>query len=88
MTPARFRLEPLGDAHDRSAFHCGEEALDRYFGTQATQDIRRRVANCFVIVEAATDQLAGYYTLSATSIAFVDRKWICFTLLCEPVQPE
>jgi ribosomal protein S18 acetylase RimI-like enzyme len=71
MTPP-FRFEPLGEQHDRTAFHCGEEALDRYFQTQATQDIRRRVANCFVAVEVATGQLAAYYTLSASSVPLVD----------------
>ena len=34
-----FRLETLGREHDRSAFACGEAALDRYFQTQATQDV-------------------------------------------------
>lgn len=72
MTPVPFRFEALGDRHDRAAFDCGDEALDRYFRTQATQDIRRRVANCFVVVEAATGQVAGYYTLSSASIPLVD----------------
>jgi ribosomal protein S18 acetylase RimI-like enzyme len=67
-----FRFEPIGEQHDRATFHCGEDALDRYFQTQATQDIRRRVANCFVAVEAATGQVAAYYTISAASIPFVD----------------
>ncbi len=71
MTPP-FRVEPLHDNLDRSAFRCGEEALDRYFQTQATQDIRRRVANCFVAVETASGQVAGFYTLSTASIPFVD----------------
>jgi ribosomal protein S18 acetylase RimI-like enzyme len=72
MNPAPFRIEPLSGAHERGAFRCGEEALDRYFQTQATQDIRRRVANCFVAVEIVTDQVAAYYTMSAASIPFVD----------------
>ena len=67
-----FLLEPLGEEHDRSLFHCGEEALDRYFQAQATQDIRRHIANCFVAVEAATSRIAAYYTLSAASIPLVD----------------
>jgi ribosomal protein S18 acetylase RimI-like enzyme len=67
-----FRNEPLSERHDRTGFRSGEEALDRYFQTQATQDIRRRVANCFVAVEAATGRVAAYYTLSAASIAFGD----------------
>jgi ribosomal protein S18 acetylase RimI-like enzyme len=72
MTHPPFRLEPLGDAHDRTVFRCGEEVLDRYFQTQATQDIRRRVANCFVATEALSGRVAAYYTLSAASIPFVD----------------
>ena len=72
MTSAPFRLEQLKDDHERSSFHCGEEALDRYFQTQVTQDIRRHVANCFVAVEAATGHVAAYYTLSATSVPIID----------------
>jgi ribosomal protein S18 acetylase RimI-like enzyme len=67
-----FRLEPLGEKHERSLFCCGEDALDRYFQTQVTQDIRRRVANCFVAVESATSHVAAYYTISAASIPLVD----------------
>jgi GNAT superfamily N-acetyltransferase len=40
--------------------------------TQATQDIRRRIANCFVAVEAATGSLAAYYTIAAASIPLID----------------
>jgi ribosomal protein S18 acetylase RimI-like enzyme len=72
MTPAPYRFEPLSEAHDRGAFHCGEEALDRYFQTQVTQDIRRRITNCFVVVEAVTGQVAAYYTLSAASVALTE----------------
>ncbi len=72
MTEAPFRIAPLGAEHDRGSFHCGEEALDRYFQTQATQDIRRRIANCFVAVEVASGQVAAYYTIAAASIPLVD----------------
>ena len=72
MTPASFRFETLGDGHDRAAFRCGDDALDRYFQMQVTQDIRRRITNCFVVVEAATGLVAAYYTLSAASIPLVD----------------
>ena len=67
-----FRLEPLGEEHERSLFRCGEDALDRYFQTQVTQDIRRRIANCFVAVETVTSHVAAYYTISAASIPLVD----------------
>ena len=69
---ASFRLEALASRHDRSTFASGEERLDRYFQTQVTQDIRRRVANCFVAVEAATGQVAAYYTIASASVSTPD----------------
>ena len=69
---APFRLEPLGEGHERSSFRCGEDALDHYFETQVTQDIRRHIANCFVAVESATSHVAAWYTISAASIPLVD----------------
>jgi GNAT superfamily N-acetyltransferase len=71
VTPP-FRLEPLSDEHDRASFACGEEALDRYLRTQATQDIRRLIASCFVAIEAATGRLAAYYTIASASIPTPD----------------
>jgi ribosomal protein S18 acetylase RimI-like enzyme len=67
-----FLLEPLGGGHERSLFRCGEDALDRYFQKQVTQDIRRRIANCFVAVETLTGHIAACYTISAASIPLVD----------------
>jgi ribosomal protein S18 acetylase RimI-like enzyme len=67
-----FRLETLSDAHNRTAFQCGVEALDRYFREQATQDIRRRISNCFVAIERATGEIAGFYTLATSGIPNTD----------------
>ena len=67
-----FKVEPLGAVHDRAGFSCGQEPLDRYFQTQATQDIRRRVATCFVAVEVSTGAVAGYYTLASAGIPMMD----------------
>jgi ribosomal protein S18 acetylase RimI-like enzyme len=72
MKDSSFHLAPLGAEHDRNSFYCGEEVLDRYFKTQATQDIRRRIANCFVAVESATAMVAAYYTIAAASVPLVD----------------
>jgi ribosomal protein S18 acetylase RimI-like enzyme len=72
MSSRPFHFEALGQQHDRTKFHCGEEPLDRYFQTQATQDIRRHIANCFVAVEVLSGVVAAYYTLSASSIPVVD----------------
>jgi GNAT superfamily N-acetyltransferase len=64
-----LRIEPLAGEHDRSQFESGSEALDRYLRIQASQDIKRRITRCFVSVDDETGSLAGYYTLTATSIA-------------------
>jgi GNAT superfamily N-acetyltransferase len=58
-------FEPLGPPHDRAAFSCGVEALDRYLRQQASQDARNRVAAPFALRAADSSQIIGYYTLSA-----------------------
>ena len=47
-------------------------ALDRYFREQVSQDVKRLMASCFVVIETATNAVAGYYTLSAKSVAASD----------------
>ena len=66
-----FRIEPLNVSHDRKIFACGVAALDDYLATRASQDIKRRIGNCFVAV-TDDNQIAGYYTLAATSIPLND----------------
>jgi hypothetical protein len=40
-------IEPFSPL-DRAAFSCGQPALDAYLQRQASQDVRRRVAQVFV----------------------------------------
>jgi GNAT superfamily N-acetyltransferase len=68
----QFRIEPLSGGHDRAQFSSGSDPLDRYFREQASQDIKRRVAACFVAVSVETGHVAGFYTLTAASIALGD----------------
>jgi GNAT superfamily N-acetyltransferase len=65
------RIDPLDDRHDRMAFESGVEPLDRYLRTQASQDVRKRVASCFVLTDGQPAPM-GYYTLAATSITLTD----------------
>lgn len=68
-----FRFEPLGSQHDRAAFSCGSPPLDDYLKTRARQDAKRLAAAVFVMVpDDAPTVVAGYYTLSATSVALED----------------
>ncbi|MCP1121348.1 GNAT family N-acetyltransferase [Robbsia andropogonis] len=67
MSHAPFRLAPLDVTNDRATFLSDTELLNRYLREQVSQDIRRRVAACFV---ALTDKqrIAGYYTLASASL--------------------
>lgn len=62
-----FRIEPLGN-RDRSAFESGSNELDVYFRDRVSQDIRRNLASCYVALDDE-NRIAGYYTLSATSLS-------------------
>jgi GNAT superfamily N-acetyltransferase len=64
-----FRIEPLSQDHDGAQFLSGSDALDRYLREQASQDVRRRIATCFVALNVTSQDVAGYYTLTATSVA-------------------
>lgn len=54
----------------REGFHSSSAALNRYFHTQVSQDVKKRVASCFVLVNES--QIIGYYTLSAASVSLAD----------------
>lgn len=61
--------EALAPRHDRSQFRCGEPELDAYLQTKAAQDIRRKVAAVYVMVERRNPSLIiGYYTLSSFAV--------------------
>lgn len=66
MELAHIAVEPLARQHDRTAFQCGAQALDRYLKQQARQDADKRVAAPFVAVLPPALRVLGYYTLSAS----------------------
>lgn len=67
-----FKLASLDAALDRTVFNSDSEPLNRYLREQVTQDIRRRVAACFVALTVDEQRIAGYYTLASTSILLAD----------------
>ena len=72
MALTSITVEPLGRQHDRTAFHCGAEALDRYLKQQARQDADKRVAVAFVAARPPDTRVLGYYTLSASALTLAD----------------
>lgn len=68
----RFVVEPLTARHDRTSFACNVPALDRYLREFAMQDVRRRVANCFVAVGIDDPLIRGFFTLAVTGLPLKD----------------
>ncbi len=62
---------PLGKAHDRKGFDCGEAALDDYLQRFARQNHESGGAKTFVAVTASDPKsILGYYSLSPASIDY------------------
>ena len=72
MPLTNITVEPLGRQHDRTAFRCGAEVLDRYLKQQARQDADKRVAAPFVAVNPPARRVLGFYTLSASVLTLGD----------------
>lgn len=61
-------IEFLSNNHNKKDFDCGHERLNNYLGNQAGQDIKRKLAGCFVLAVKDSNLIQGYYTLSNNSI--------------------
>ncbi len=57
-------FEPLGKHHDREAFDCGTDVLNRYIREQAGQNLTKKIAATFVLVGNTPATISGYYSLS------------------------
>ncbi|HAH55611.1 MAG TPA: GNAT family N-acetyltransferase [Flavobacterium sp.] len=59
----------LSAHHNRNAFFCGNSMLDNYLKKQVNQDIKRKLATCFVLTAKSNPgEILGFYTLSNNSI--------------------
>jgi len=58
--------------HQRENFNCGVESLNRYIKKIASQDLKRKAATVFVLIESSTKNVIGYYTLSSFSLELTE----------------
>jgi predicted GNAT family N-acyltransferase len=54
----------LSSSHNKKEFSCGRDILDNYLHRQASQDIKRKLSACFVLMDDKLNLIKGYYTLS------------------------
>lgn len=66
-----LRIILLEQSHVRSKFDCGNEVLNRYLVQQATQDIRRNLAQIYVMI-TGDNVVIGYYTINASMIEYTN----------------
>jgi len=57
--------------YNKSNFDCTNSQLNDYLKKQAGQDVKKRLAVCFVLIDSE-DVVKGYYTLSNASIPQTD----------------
>ncbi|MFW5974911.1 MAG: GNAT family N-acetyltransferase [Bacteroidota bacterium] len=62
-----MKIQLLEKKHNRKDFTCEEDSLSDYIRRQVSQDIRKRLATCFVALDTE-ENVIGYYTLSSESL--------------------
>lgn len=58
--------------HNRADFSCGIDSLDNYIRKQASQDLKKKVATVFVLVDLPNTDVIAYYTLSSYTVQIVE----------------
>jgi len=65
-------ISRLDKTHKRQLFSCGVKSLDDYISQQAGQEIRKHISVTYILNDEALHKIAGYYTLSSTTIELTD----------------
>ncbi|MBC7598468.1 MAG: GNAT family N-acetyltransferase [Polaromonas sp.] len=64
---------PLNDGHDRKAFDCGNEELNRWLQQTAKQHKEKGVSSTFVaVISPSSTEVLGYYAISLAELLSPD----------------
>ncbi len=66
----KYRVLPFNKGYQKDNFDCGIAELNDYLKKYANQDIKRRIAQVFIICSYDSEEIIGFYSLSAGSISF------------------
>jgi ribosomal protein S18 acetylase RimI-like enzyme len=69
MSAADWLMSPLEKRHDRTAFDCGENALNDFLRNYARQNQVENVGRTWVATSPGDRVVLGYYTLTVASVA-------------------
>jgi hypothetical protein len=62
--------EPIGKHHNRTAFDCGNEALNQFLYSHARQSHEKGGSKTYLAIQENSQAILGYYSLSPASIAY------------------
>lgn len=62
-----MNISILDKAHNRKGFECEEQKLTHYIQKQVGQDVKKKLAICFVATDN-DNNVVGYYTLTSESL--------------------
>lgn len=65
-----WNIERLSRTHERSAFDCGQPALNEWLNRRAGQFDRRDLSRTFVATRAGLPAVLGYYAIATHRIVF------------------
>lgn len=68
MLHENFSIRKLDALHQKNKFTCGVAILDDYIQKVAKQDNKRHVAMIYILSDDEENKIAGYYSLSSTSM--------------------
>lgn len=71
MTLPAWHEEPIAKSHNRKAFDCGQDALNRFLQHHARKSHIQGGAKTFVAVDTSNSKrLLGFYSLAPACVAF------------------
>ncbi len=65
---SKYRILLFDKKYQKDNFDCSNEELNLYLKQYANPDLKRRVAQVFVICPSNSEEIIGFYTLSVFSI--------------------
>lgn len=70
MSVPSWQEAPIGRAYNRTAFDCGEPALDEYLQRHARRNHERGGAKTFLAISDSDNAILGYYSLSPACVEY------------------
>lgn len=65
-----WEIQRLSRSHDRAPFDCGNDRLNSWLGSRASQWDRKHLARVYVAVSKEGSSVLGYYAISSHHVSY------------------